>query len=431
MINSIVGLVTEYRSEKSMAALKKITAGQEARVIRPDGEHIMNSRLLVPGDVIYLEMGNKIPADARLLNVMNLQVNESTLTGEFKPVKKDPAIITYDAEIGDRKNMVFTGSTATYGRGVAVVTGTGLNTQIGHIAELLSEIEEAETPLQRKMAKVGFQLGVMIVVVCILVFVIGLLKALIIGTTIDGTLIVGFMLTAVALAVAAMPSGLPIVITTSLALGMREMAHERALVKRLKAVETLGSVNVICSDKTGTLTKNEMTTRVIYANNQILNVSGVGYAPVGEFYREESEKFHPLDDTHFELLLRVGVLNGTSKVEQKENQWIVIGDPTEGSLHTLAMKAGVNIEDLKDQYPQIGEVPFTSELKRMTTVHNTPESELHVYVKGALDIILERCNSILSNGNIRPITEEDRAHILELNVKYSSQQLRLCDQAFL
>ncbi|NVM56267.1 MAG: HAD-IC family P-type ATPase [Candidatus Helarchaeota archaeon] len=232
MINSVVGLVTEYRSEKSMAALKKIVAGQDARVVRPDGEHIVNSRFLVPGDLIHIETGNKVPADARIIEVMNLQVNESNLTGESMPVKKNPSVINKPVALGDRKNMVYTGTIATYGRGIAIVTGTGLQTQIGRIAELLSEIEEAETPLQRKMTKVGFQLGFLIVIFCILVFVIGILKAVIIGTGINSTLIVGFMLTAVALAVAAMPSGLPIVITTSLALGMHEMANERALIKR-------------------------------------------------------------------------------------------------------------------------------------------------------------------------------------------------------
>ncbi|NVM28031.1 MAG: cation-transporting P-type ATPase [Candidatus Helarchaeota archaeon] len=432
MINSIVGLVTEYRSEKSMMALKEITAGHDVRVFRPEGESIINSRRLVPGDLIFIEMGDKIPADARLLEVMNLQVDESTLTGESKPVKKKPAAIEKTATLADRKNMVFSGTIATYGRGKAVVTGTGMQTQIGLIAQLLSEIEEAETPLQRKMAKVGLQLGVLIVVICVLVFIIGILKGVITGTFFvdPGAVTVSLMLTAVALAVAAMPSGLPIVITTSLALGMREMAQERAVIKRLKAVETLGSVNVICSDKTGTLTKNEMTIRQIYANDKVINVTGVGYAPIGRFYQEDEKEINPLKDKHFELLLRVGALCGTSKVEKKDNKWIIIGDPTEGSLHTLAMKAGMNIEDLKEKYPQIGEIPFTSELKRMTTVHKTPENEIHAYIKGALDIILDRCNSIYTNGNIGPITRAQREKILKLNEEYSSQQLRILAMAY-
>ncbi|MHA1652124.1 MAG: cation-translocating P-type ATPase [Candidatus Helarchaeota archaeon] len=429
MINSIVGVVTEYRSEKSMEALKSITADM-ARVIRPEGEQIIESKLLVPGDMIFIEMGDKIPADARLIEVMNLRVNESNLTGESQPVKKDPAVINKSVALGDRINMVYSGTVVTYGRGRAIVTATGSQTQIGRIAQLLTEIEEAETPLQKKMAKVGFQLGILIVVICVLVFVIGIIKALIIGVPIDGTLVVGFMLTAVALAVAAMPSGLPIVITTSLALGMYEMAHERALVKRLRAVETLGSVNVICSDKTGTLTKNEMTTRRIYANDQLVYVSGVGYAPEGEFRKDNEEKFHPLDDEHFELLFRIGSLCGTTTVERKENQWVVIGDPTEGSLLTLAMKAGVDIEALKARYPQVGEIPFTSELKRMTTIHKTPENEIHAYVKGALDIVLERCTSIYFNGKIQPLTEKNRAKILKLNEELSSQQLRVLAMAF-
>jgi len=430
MINSIVGLVSEYRSEKSMEALREITAGDDIRVIRPEGERIINSRFLVPGDVIYIEMGDKIPADGRLIEVMNLQVDESNLTGESKPVKKTVAKIDRSVALGDRFNMIYTGTIVTYGRGIAIVTGIGLNTQIGRIAELLTEIEEAETPLQKKMAKVGFQLGVTIVVICILVFIIGVLKTIIIGQLLGPGLILSFMLTAVALAVAAMPSGLPIVITTCLALGMREMAQERALVKRLKAVETLGSVNIICSDKTGTLTKNEMTVRMMYANDMIINVTGVGYAPTGEFLTEMKEKFNPLADSHFELLLRIGVLNGTSIIEQNGDQWVVIGDPTEGCLHTLAMKAGIDLNSIRKKYPQIGEVPFSSELKRMITVHKTPNNEVHMYIKGALDIILNRCNSIYLNGEVQEITEEIQQRILKLNEKYSSQQLRILGMAY-
>ncbi|TFG05467.1 MAG: cation-transporting P-type ATPase [Promethearchaeota archaeon] len=430
LINSAVGLITEYRSEKSMEALKKITAGLDVRVIRPDGEHIINSHLLVPGDLIFLEMGDKIPADGRLVEVMNLQVDESNLTGESKPVKKDMPSIDKPVALGDRKNMVFTGTIVSYGRGTAIVTGTGTNTQIGRIAELLTEIEEAETPLQKKMAKVGFQLGIFIILICVLVFIIGILKTLIIGNPLGPPLILEFMLTAVALAVAAMPSGLPIVITTCLALGMREMAKERALVKRLKAVETLGSVNVICSDKTGTLTKNEMTTRIIYANNTVINVTGVGYEPQGTFNDTAGNAINPMDDPPLNLLIRIGALNGTSKVEHPKDQWVVIGDPTEGSLYTLALKAGVKIESLKEKYQQIGEVPFTSELKRMVTVHRTPENEIHLYVKGALDVILDHCSSILINESSKPITDKDRSRILEMNEKYSSQQLRILAMAY-
>lgn len=429
MINSVVGLITEYRSEKSMLALQQITA-DTARIIRPEGEEIIDSRLLVPGDVIYLEMGEKVPADARLIEVMNLQVDESNLTGESIAVRKDPKIISDSVALGDRLNIVYSGTIVTYGHGLAIVVATGIETQIGRIAKLLSEIEEAETPLQRKMAKVGFQLGVLIVVLCILVFIIGILKDVLIGQPIDSHLIIALMLTSVALAVAAMPSGLPIVITTLLALGMYEMAHERALVKRLRAVETLGSVNVICSDKTGTLTKNEMTSRTIYADERLVYVSGVGYNPEGEFHLDNVEKFNPITDKHFELLFRIGTLCGTTSIEQKENQWIVIGDPTEGSLITLAMKAGIDIDDLKQKFPQIGEIPFTSESKRMTTIHRTPNNEIHVYVKGALDIVLERCNLIYSGGQIQKITEENRVKILKLNEELSSQQLRVLAMAY-
>ncbi|HUY00062.1 MAG TPA: cation-translocating P-type ATPase [Candidatus Deferrimicrobium sp.] len=429
MINSVVGFVSEYRSEKSMLALKQITA-DTARIVRPEGEYMIDSKLLVPGDIIHLTMGDKVPADVQLIDVMNLRVDESNLTGESKPVKKQIEAITKDAALGDRLNMVHSGTIVTYGRGLGIVIATGIKTQIGKIAQLLTEIEEAETPLQKKMSKVGSQLGILIVVICILVFVIGILKTLIIGQTIEPTLIVGFMLTAVALAVAAMPSGLPIVITTLLALGMFEMAHDKALIKRLKAVETLGSVNVICSDKTGTLTKNEMTTRKIFADNKLIDVSGVGYEPIGKFFKENMEPFNPLDDSHFDLLLRIGILCGTTKVEQKGNKWIVVGDPTEGSLHTLAMKAGVNIDKLKEKYPQIGEIPFTSELKRMTTIHKTPENEIYAYIKGALDIILERCTSIYCKGQIYPFTEENRINILKLNGDLSSQQLRILAMAY-
>ncbi len=429
MINSIVGLITEYRSEKSMLALKEITA-DNARIVRPEGEQIIDSRLLVPGDIIHVEMGDKIPADVRLLEVMNLRVDESSLTGESQPVRKDPKVIEKDAALADRRNTVFSGTIATYGRGLGIVAATGIHTQIGKIAKMLTEIEEAETPLQKKMSKVGYQLGALIVILCVLVFIIGIVKTLILESSIEPEILIALMLTAVALAVAAMPSGLPIVITTLLALGMYDMAHEKALVKRLKAVETLGSVNVICSDKTGTLTKNEMTTRVIYSNDKLIKVSGKGYDPSGGFNQENEQNFNPLADPHFELLIRISALNGTSKVEQKGKQWVTIGDPTEGSLVTLAMKAGIKIDSLKERYPQIGEVPFTSESKRMITVHKTPENEVHIYVKGALDIILNRCNLIYKKGEVKPISDENRTEILKINEKYSSQQLRILAMAY-
>ncbi|MDD1777056.1 MAG: HAD-IC family P-type ATPase, partial [Candidatus Helarchaeota archaeon] len=412
IMNSVIGLVSEYRSEKEMLALKKITEGLNVRVQRPDGLHMIDCRFLVPGEVILIEMGDKVPADARVIESINLETDEAPLTGESKPVKKNPKIIEKEAALGDRKNMIFSGTVVTYGRGIAIVTNTGLKTQIGRIATLLLEIEEAETPLQRKMTKVGFQLGILIIAICILVFIVGTIKAFVTGIPIDATLIIGLILAAVALAVAAMPSGLPVVITTCLALGMREMAQERALIKKLKAVETLGSVNVICSDKTGTLTKNEMTIRMLYANDDIVNVTGVGYGPIGEFLREKNKKVQPLEDIHTELLLRIGALCGTSIIQEKNGQWAIYGDPTEGCLLTVAMKAGINIDELKSKYAQIGEIPFSSDLKRMTTIHRTPENEIHAYIKGALDIILNRCNSIYKDGKNQPITENDRLQLL-------------------
>jgi len=430
VMNSIIGLVSEYRSEKEMLALKKITEGLNVRVQRPDGLHIIDNRFLVPGEVILIEMGDKVSADARIIESLNLEIDEAPLTGESKPVKKNAKVIDKEAALGDRKNMIFSGTTVTYGRGTAVVTDTGLKTQIGRIATLLSEIEEAETPLQRKMTKVGFQLGILIIAVCILVFIVGTIKAFVTGIPIDATLIIGLILASVALAVAAMPSGLPVVITTCLALGMREMAQERALIKKLKAVETLGSVNVICSDKTGTLTKNEMTIRILYANDDIITVTGVGYIPKGEFSGENNKKIQPLEDLHTELLLRIGALCGTSIIQEKDGQWVIYGDPTEGCLLTVAMKAGINIDELKSKYPQIGEIPFSSDLKRMTTIHTTPGNEIHAYIKGALDIILDRCNSIYKDGKSQPITEKDRLHILKLNEDYSSQQLRILAMAY-
>ena len=431
IMNSVIGLVSEYRSEKEMLALKKITEGQNARVQRPEGLQIIDSRFLVPGEVILIEMGDKVPADARVIESINLETDEAPLTGESKPVKKNAKVIDKEAALGDRKNMIFSGTVVTYGRGAAIVTETGIKSQIGRIATILSEIEVAETPLQRKMTKVGFQLGILIIAVCILVFIVGTIKAFVTGVPIDATLVFGLILASVALAVAAMPSGLPVVITTCLALGMREMAQERALIKKLKAVETLGSVNVICSDKTGTLTKNEMTIRMLYANDDIINVTGVGYLPNGEFFRENNNnKIQPLDDRHAELLLRIGALCGTSIIQEKNSQWVIYGDPTEGCLLTVAMKAGINIDALKSKYPQIGEIPFSSDLKRMTTIHRTPENEIHAYIKGALDIIIDRCNSIFKDDKNQPITEKDRLKILKLNEDYSSQQLRILAMAY-
>jgi P-type Ca2+ transporter type 2C len=420
---TVVGFFQEYRAEKEILALKRMVS-IDATVLRGGKYNRIPARELVPGDVIILEAGDRIPADSRLFSVIDFKVDESALTGESVPVSKSVCALGFDTGIGDRRNMVYMGTHATYGKASALVIGTGMRTELGKIAQKISSMENERTPLQEKLDAVGRQIGLIVLVLCIVIFALGLLRE---GSLSKDAIIYMFMV-AIALAVAAIPEGLPAVVTVALAKGMREMVKKKALVKKLSAVETLGSTAVICSDKTGTLTRNEMTVRKVYLGEKTIDVSGQGYSPEGEF-SYSGEPFSR-DCSDLQLLLRICSLSNNASLEKVEGRWSIMGDPTEAALLVAASKAGIWRGLVEKQYPRLAEIPFSSERKRMTTVHKTPSSEKVAYIKGAPDVILDLCSMILVDGMERPMTEADRKKILEANDAYALSALRVLGAAY-
>ncbi len=438
-LNTVMGVVQERRAEEALAALKKLAA-PEAQALR-DGRRVsVPARELVPGDIVFLEAGNFVPADIRLLEAVNLRIDEAALTGESVAVQKDALeILPSDAPLGDRKNTAFMGTTVTYGRGRGVVVSTGMFTQLGMIATMLQSVKMEETPLQRKLEQLGRVLGYACLGICALVFAVGWLNG--------GDLLETFMV-AVSLAIAAVPEGLPAIVTISLALGMREMVRRHALIRRLASVETLGSATVICSDKTGTLTQNEMTVTRMWVDGQFIGISGSGYQPVGDFL-VDGRKIDPADYPGALNALWIGVLNNDAELEYdpQGNFVRMIGDPTEGAILVAAAKAGALPYHLTRAYPRDGEIPFDSIRKRMVTVHKVSEPrdedispftgdaprDLYVVaVKGAPDVVLEQCTHIhpLDNSAPRPLTAAKRAEILTANDALTGGALRVLGLAY-
>ena len=430
---AVAGFIQEYRAEKALEALKKLAA-PKARVIRGGKETIVPAREIVPGDILVLESGDHVAADARLIESIELKTDEAILTGESTAVGKDAsAILPENAPVSDRQNMVFTATHTTYGRGKAVVTTTGMQTEFGKIAELVQEAEEEETPLQKKLDAFAKKIGKVVVLVCMIIFG---LEAFEVASVIwhgQGAINVeGFIqafMSSISLAVSAVPEGLPAIVTISLALGAREFAKRNAIIRKLSAAEGLGAVTVICSDKTGTLTKGEMTVRRLHVRNQFIEVSGVGYEPKGEF--QSSKKIDPADDPDVSVLLKIGSLCSNAQLEQDEKgSWIIMGDPTEGALVVSAAKAGFTQQLLAEQYPRIGEAPFTSERKRMSTIHVTPEKAKIAFMKGAPEVVLERSTRILMEGKEKKLTAAVRKKILEVNEQMASSALRVLAMAY-
>ena len=412
---AILGFVEEYRSERALELLREMAA-PTARVIRDGEERVIPARELVPGDIVVLHMGDKVPADLRLIEEANLRMNEAVLTGESTPVDKETYPLPADTPLSDRINMAFSGTTVVYGRGKGVVVATGMNTEFGKIAALVEEIKEEVTPLEKRTAEIGRWLGALSLAVCFVVAGLGVLR---------GYDIMEMVLWGISLAVAAVPEALPAVVTGALAIGVREMAKRRAIVRHLPAVETLGCTSIICSDKTGTMTKGEMTVRRIYYAGKFIEVTGVGYEPKGEFFSLESkEKIDPLADEGLSLLLRAAALCNDASLAMEDGRYVIRGDTTEGALVVLAVKAGMDVEGERRRLPRIGEVPFTSERKRMTTVHELPDGAIHAYMKGAPEIVLEKCDYIWDGDEPRPITEEDKERIMAANEEMASQALR-------
>lgn len=419
IVNAVLGVVQEGKAEKAMEALKRMSA-PNARVCRDGHIEIVPAKNLVPGDVVLIESGDSIPADIRLFESSNLKIEEASLTGESVPSEKD-ASQAFDIEvpIGDRVNMAYMSTIVTYGRGKGVVVRTGTNTEIGRIAEAIQAFEDETTPLQLKLDQLGKWLGIACLVICALVFLLGFL---------EGGDLLEMFLVSVSLAVAAIPEGLPAVVTIVLALGMKRMAQKNAIVRKLNAVETLGCVTVICSDKTGTLTQNEMTVVRAYTNGTVYKVSGQGYNPTGEFTVENS-KIDPKNDSGLELLLNTGVLCNDSMLEQKDtddNLWGIIGDPTEGALVVAGAKAGYEKAKMNEDFARIEEIPFDSERKMMTTFHkNFISNKVVSFTKGAPDIILNRCTKILQNGSIVELTEDLKQQIVNTNSQFAGEALRV------
>ena len=413
MACAILGFVEEFRSEKALDALRKMTA-PTAMVLRGGKEVKIQTCEIVPGDIVLLYTGDKIPADARLIEAINLKVDEASLTGESSPANKDVKPLPEGTQLNDMRNMAFTGTVVVYGRGKAVVTSTGMNTEFGKIAKMVQVTAEEETPLEKRMASVGKWIGILSIGVCLAVAAIGIW---------EGRSILDMILWGISLAVAAVPEALPAIVTGALAVGMYRMAKVNTIVKRLPAVETLGCTSVICSDKTGTMTKGEMTVQRIYTGDKPIKVSGVGYAPEGEFIFED-RKIDLAQEEELVTLLKTATLCNDAKLEKEGERWVVKGDPTEGALVIAAAKAGLWKEELEKEAPRVGEIPFSSERKCMTTVHLVSGNRKMAFVKGAPEIVLGKCTKIFGDGKVRKITEDDRTKILKVTEAMAIQALR-------
>lgn len=431
LLNALMGYVQQARAEEAVAALRQMSAAR-AHVVRDGVRQDVAAAELVPGDIILVEEGDTVPADARLIQSTSLQTGEAALTGESLPVTKDIGAIDGEKGPGDCLNMIFSGTIATYGRGRAVVTATGMRTEMGHIAGLLEEAPDEATPLQRELDRVGRLLGAIVIVIAV-VMVGTILLVADIGSfaALFDVLILG-----VALAVAAVPEGLPAVVTVVLSIGVERMAKRNAIIRRLAAVEALGSANVIASDKTGTLTKNEMTVRRVVTASGMVTLGGTGYAPEGEVGREEDGVGAGVVEgaLRSELVrtLAAADLANNAVLQECDGRWTVLGDPTEGALIVAARKAGLRADELDARFGRVAEVPFSSERKLMSTVHSDAErqDELVVFTKGAPDVLLARCTRELVGKATVPLTAARRTEIAAQNEALAGEALRTLGVAF-
>jgi len=418
--SAVLGFYQEYRAEHALQALKAM-ASPTASVLRSGEEAEIPSAGVVPGDIMLLAAGDRMPADGRLFQAVNVRVDEASLTGESTAVEKGAAdVLPPDTVIGDRKNLVFAATVMTYGRGQAVVTATGMETEFGRIAKMLQEVEEEPSPLAVKMDFIGKRLGVACLIISAVVMGLGVLR---------GNPVLEMFIWGVSLAIAAVPEALAAVVTGSLAIGVQRAARRKAIVRRLPAVETLGCTTVICSDKTGTLTKNEMTVRQLYAGGRVLEVTGVGFEPVGTF-QSDSRPIEPVVDPTVKRLLVAGALCNDSLLLQANGAWRIKGDPTEGALVVTAAKAKLDVAELRRTWPRVGEIPFESDRKRMSTVHQETNGGLTAFVKGAPELILECCTYWEREGQREPLTAELRQQVLEANDRMAQGALRVLGMAY-
>ena len=418
LINATLGFVQEYKAEKAVEALEKMSAPQ-AKVIRNGKEIKILARELVPGDIVVLEEGDIVPADMRLIEITSLQIDESSLTGESVPSKKIIETIREVISATEQKNMAFTSTIVTYGKGKGIVTTTGMDSEIGKIAKSIQETKEVQTPLQIKFAQMAKDIGFIVIILVLIVFIAGVIKG-------KATMINMFLFS-ISLAIAAVPNALPVIVTVGLSFGTKRLAKKNMLIKKLHAAESLGSVTIICSDKTGTLTKNEMTVTRIFAEKNIIDITGSGYNPTGDFIIN-NKKINP---DKIELLLRAGYLCNSSRLVEKDNHFSIIGDPTEGSLKVLSKKAGLNETYFKNHFYFLEELPFDSNRKMMSVVcKNRLNNKTEAYVKGAPEILLKKCKNIIENGRIRKLTPKDSKLILETNKSFAENALRILAIAY-
>ena len=395
LINAVLGVLQESKAEKAIAALQEIAAAT-SKVLRDGRQQTIRSEELVPGDVVILEAGDAVPADVRIIECASLKIEEAALTGESVPVTKtEGEIVGEDGKevpLGDRKNMAYMGSTVVYGRGKAVVTGTGMNTEMGKIADALAQAQDGKTPLQMKLAQLSKVLTYLVIGICIVIFAINLIRSLTgeSGLTVD--LVLDTFMVAISLAVAAIPEGLATVVTIVLSIGVTNMSKRSAIIRRLTAVETLGCTQIICSDKTGTLTQNRMTVVEHFADDEARLAMAMSLCSDAELDAEAGE---------------------------------AIGEPTECALVNYAARLGLNKNEQKQAYPRTGEVPFDSMRKMMTTVHRAPDGSLIQFTKGAPDEILKRCTHMRSAGQRVEMTEAARAEILRQNKNMADRALRV------
>lgn len=431
ILNAVIGVFQEYKAEQSLAALKRLSSPL-AKVIRNGHVKSIPAPELVPGDIIILEAGDFVPADARLIETANLKIEEAALTGESVPVEKTTVVLAEELPLGDQKNLAFMGTVVTYGRGKAVVTATGMKTEIGRIADLLKQAVPEPTPLQQRLAEFGKYLGTLALAVCALIFVLGWLR---------GEDLTMMFLTSISLAVAAIPEGLPAIVTIVLAIGVQRLAKQRAIIRKLPAVETLGAATVICSDKTGTLTQNQMTVQKVFSGGEWYEVTGRGYSPEGEFKRD-GKPVAEIGDGPLKTLLLCGALCNDANLEQNtedhDQTWKIIGDPTEGALVVAAAKANMNKDELAREYQRVQEIPFDSDRKLMTTIHkgSLPEPRLQkiekgapnglwAITKGAPDLVLNRCTSVLTVDGIKELTLEMKEELMKHNGAMALDALRV------
>jgi Ca2+-transporting ATPase len=443
ILNAILGFIQEYRAEKAIDELKKISSFKTI-VLRNSVKKEINIEELVPGDIIFIEEGDRIPADCRIIESNNLIINESSLTGESVPSSKQNLTYNKEVPLADRKNIVYSSTLVTSGRGKAIVLKTGMDTEIGTIAKLISQ-KPKQTPLEIKLDRLGKLLAYSVIAICVIIFFVGIIKTGSINFLLSGDLINFiknseiWLLTAVSLAVAAVPEGLPTIVTISLSIGVKKLLKKNSLIRNLPSVETLGETNVICTDKTGTLTKNEMTVRNIYYNLKEFEITGTGYSKKGYIFEKDTKNKINLDS----LLFRIGVLCNNADIDynlkniednkkhkenkqDQKNKPKIIGDPTEVSLLISSYKNSLDFSDIRKQYKRVEEIPFNSIRKLMTTVDkDLNKNKEYIHTKGAPEKVLNICDKILVNGKIKKLTPKIKKEILNKNKYFASKALRV------